>query len=278
MKNISEPLSYNGVGNNSQINYQDNYYNQKLYFNNNDNKNGTPIYYSNLNSFYDFRSLNEKDIYSFLLKKKNKNHYNSNNLDTEKITIKKNNENQRKKIYDRNQRKREYYGEESINNPNIYNKIPSSINSSTLNSSILNSSTLNSSTLNNSILNSSTLNNSNSEISKLSKKELREFIRKQPSNFLDKCSIEISQILYPLIEEYENKVKYYHENGSCDIDLEILYRKITENIMNKIILIDKIESCNKEIVEKRKTMIDTFLKLIEKVDKKKSEFYIMPNV
>ncbi|KAL6590624.1 hypothetical protein LY90DRAFT_517518 [Neocallimastix californiae] len=233
MKNISEPLSYNGVGNNSQINYQDNYYNQKLYFNNNDNKNGTPIYYSNLNSFYDFRSLNEKDIYSFLLKKKNKNHYNSNNLDTEKITIKKNNENQRKKIYDRNQRKREYYGEESINNPNIYNKIPS---------------------------------------------KLREFIRKQPSNFLDKCSIEISQILYPLIEEYENKVKYYHENGSCDIDLEILYRKITENIMNKIILIDKIESCNKEIVEKRKTMIDTFLKLIEKVDKKKSEFYIMPNV
>lgn len=199
-------------------------------------------------------------------------------MDTEKITIKKNNENQRKKIYDRNQRKREYYGEESINNPNIYNKIPSSINSSTLNSSILNSSTLNSSTLNNSILNSSTLNNSNSEISKLSKKELREFIRKQPSNFLDKCSIEISQILYPLIEEYENKVKYYHENGSCDIDLEILYRKITENIMNKIILIDKIESCNKEIVEKRKTMIDTFLKLIEKVDKKKSEFYIMPNV
>ena len=101
---------------------------------------------------------------------------------------------------------------------------------------------------------------------KMSRKEISRFLREQPLDFIEKSRKEIDEEIVPLINIYEEKVNNY----SCDLplpnDLIITYRKITVFLMNKIKLIDKIESDNDEILCKRKAIVKYIQKLESETD------------
>jgi len=101
---------------------------------------------------------------------------------------------------------------------------------------------------------------------KMSRKEISRFLREQPLDFIEKSRKEIDEEIVPLINIYEEKVNNY----SCDLplsnDLIITYRKITVFLMNKIKLIDKIESDNDEILCKRKAVVKYIQKLESETD------------
>ncbi|KAG4081522.1 hypothetical protein H8356DRAFT_1320141 [Neocallimastix lanati (nom. inval.)] len=88
------------------------------------------------------------------------------------------------------------------------------------------------------------------DINRMSRRELRNFTREQPLRLIESIRFEAVTRIIPLINEYEKRVKTQPRS-----ELEIMFRKIMEFLAQKIILLDKIDSEDKEILRERKSLI-----------------------
>jgi len=92
----------------------------------------------------------------------------------------------------------------------------------------------------------------------MSRKELKIFIREQPLRLIETIQFEADTKIIPLINEYEEKVRTQPRS-----ELKIMFRTIMEFLAQKIKLLDRIESKDKEIICKLKCLF-TDLQLLER--------------
>ncbi|KAG4106057.1 hypothetical protein H8356DRAFT_542740 [Neocallimastix lanati (nom. inval.)] len=95
-------------------------------------------------------------------------------------------------------------------------------------------------------------------INRMSRKELKIFIREQPLRLIETIQFEADTKIIPLINEYEEKVRTQPRS-----ELKIMFRTIMEFLAQKIKLLDRIESKDKEIICKLKCLF-TDLQLLER--------------
>jgi len=105
----------------------------------------------------------------------------------------------------------------------------------------------------------------------MSRAQLNKMINQDPENFLSLCFEEIIGELIPLYIEYKEKVENYSKVKEITDDFDISYRKASEFLMKKLMLIDKVESQNEEIRESRKFHVRLIQKILSLVEKRKME-------
>jgi hypothetical protein len=103
--------------------------------------------------------------------------------------------------------------------------------------------------------------------SSMSKKELRKFIEKKPLRFMATCNIEVDEDSEKLINTLKKKVKNHTRGTPIDKDIELTYRKAIEFFMNKLILVDRIESDCMNVRQKRKALVSKIQNQIKTVEK-----------
>ncbi|ORY85882.1 hypothetical protein LY90DRAFT_634254 [Neocallimastix californiae] len=81
------------------------------------------------------------------------------------------------------------------------------------------------------------------DINRMSKKELRNFIREQPLRLIESIRFEAVTRIIPLINQYEERLRTQPRS-----ELKIMFRTIMEFLAKKIILLDRINSDDKEIL------------------------------
>jgi len=88
------------------------------------------------------------------------------------------------------------------------------------------------------------------DINRMSKKELRNFIREQPLRLIESIRFEAVTRIIPLINQYEERLRTQPRS-----ELKIMFRTIMEFLAKKIILLDRINSDDKEILSECKSLI-----------------------